>query len=282
MSLHSNRANRIHAVATNGEKPLQERKVARLALAAVLVFTASFAGQSHAANWFSQSVDNSSANHYTSSQSLRAGNVNEGVIEAIQRVNIKDKAHRGTTTLIGGAIGGALGYTVTHNNHNYRVRSLGALLGTTLGAGVGSMAQNIGSGHPALRIIVRTTDGRGHYAHQSFVQNDDQPGIGIGATVAIVRDGGQQRVVPIDPSVGARIANDERQGNERRPSYDNDRREGYGRQGDERRQPYDNNQREGYGRQEDQGNSSRYVRDEGYPSENTQEVQSTIRRNYRP
>lgn len=266
MSQQPSRADRIHAVFTNGDKPLAQRKIAKLAVTAALVCSAAFAGQSHASGWFSSMVNNASANRYSTSQALRGGDVNEGVVEMVQHVRIKNSHPSTMGTVLGGAIGGALGYTVTQHSHNSRVRGLGTLLGTTLGAGLGRASSELGNGEAGVRVIVRTPDGRGHYRHQVFVQADDQPGLQVGATVALLREGGQIRVTPIDPRVGQTIEQDQNRG------YRGDR--------------YESNS--GYRGERDDSNSgyrsssnTRYVGDDGY-DERTQQVQENVRRGYRP
>ena len=262
MSQQPFRADRVHAVFTNGDKPLAQRKIAKLAVTAALVCSAAFAGQSHASGWFSNMVNNASANHYTSSQALQGGEVTEGVVEMVQRIRIKN-AHPSTMgTIIGSAVGGALGYTVTQHSHNYTVRGLGTLLGTTLGAGMGRAASQMGNGSEGIRIIVRVPEGYGRYRHEVFVQADDQPGIQPGATVALLHENGQIRVTPIDSQVGQTIVQDQN------PGYQG-QNQGY--------------QGTRYGSSSGYRSSSntRYIGDDGY-DERTQQVQDTIRRGYRP
>lgn len=276
MSNQVSRADRIHAVFTNGDKPLAERKIAKSLAAIAIICSSAFAGHATAAgagsNWFTSGVNNASATHYGSNQALRGGDVNEGVVEAVQQVRIKNSHPSTMGTVLGGAIGGALGYTVTQHSHNSRVRGLGTLLGTTLGAGLGRASSELGNGNEGVRVIVRMPDGRGHYMHKSFVQADDQPGIQVGATVAIAREGGQMRVIPIDPRVANTINQDEGAGYGSR-SYRNEGDRGYG----------DRSYREdgrGYAEPSSNGRNTRYVGDDGY-DERTQEVQQNIRQGYR-
>jgi len=213
MSSTLSRAERIHAIGANGAKPLAERKVSRLALVASVVFVAAAAlapAESHASNWFSQSISQSSATQYSSNQALRGGVVQVGQIQAIQRVHIKDPPRAGVGTALGGAIGGAMGYSMTRHSSGM-TRGLGTLIGTTVGAAGGTMVQNMGSGHDALRIMVRMPDARGRLISRSFVQDDDQRGMYVGATVEVETQGGKQRVVPINGDVANQVNYDSRQ-----------------------------------------------------------------------
>jgi len=115
-----------------------------------------------------------------------SGYVEQGVVREVRAVMVQPQGGYNVGTAIGGAVGSAAGYTLTHNTRGY-ASGLGTLVGGVAGAAVG---QSLGNRpHPGVLVIVEEGT-----RLVSIVQDSSQ-GLHPGVPVFVVRNGNTAQAV---------------------------------------------------------------------------------------
>lgn len=260
---------RIGFAAISGKRPTATRPFAKLALGAAFIFGAAALAptQAHASSWYAS--PNTSANVYDTQSSLQSQNVQTGTIVGMRPVTVRQNTSANGGTLVGGLIGAAVGNQVSRHTSG-PARTLSMALGGVAGGYAGTRISNSVSTHQAMQIFVRDDRTKRTIA---IVQDNDQPGIYVGAEVALVRSRNGLAATPLN------LPRDQPEG------YANDGNARYSNEGNARY----SNQRSSNVRYEDdnggQVSNVRYVRDDGYApqqSNNDAVVQKIINTRYRP
>ncbi|CCP15445.1 Outer membrane lipoprotein slyB Flags: Precursor [Stenotrophomonas maltophilia RA8] len=156
-----------------------------IAIAAMMV-----AGTVHAGS-------TTSASHFGRDQALVSRNVQEGVVVMVRDVRIDNRSTVNTGTVIGGALGAAMGDRAASKRKHRDSRNVARVVGATSGALAGGAIQRAASNRNGIEIFVRTTDGRGRSEVVSIIQDADSR-IHPGQRVFLSGKGRDVRVVALD------------------------------------------------------------------------------------
>jgi outer membrane lipoprotein SlyB len=185
----------VSYAAVSGKRGLSAKATGKLALAGAAIFMAAAIapGAAHAQSWYASA--NTSANVYDTQSALQSQNVETGTIIGIRPVTLRQNTSYNGGTMIGGIVGAAVGVGIAQNTRSFAARSLATAIGGIGGAAIGTRIANGNSVRQAIQVFVRNDRTRQTVA---VVEDNDQPGMVVGAEVAMVRSRQGYAITPMN------------------------------------------------------------------------------------
>lgn len=180
--------------AVSGKRGLSQRASTKLMALGAAVFMTACMAPGAVHAQSWYSSPNTSANTYTTQSAMQGQNTETGTVVAMRQVMLKQNSAYNGGTMVGGIVGAAVGAQVSRNTHNYAARTLATAISGIGGAAIGTRISNGNSARPALQVFVRD-DRTGRV--KAYVQDNDQQGMQLGAEVAIIHSGSATEIVPM-------------------------------------------------------------------------------------